>query len=101
MIKINSIVDQLFISEFDRRNIRLDEPLIKAIESVTKYDRINSEIVASSYKKTVWSKITKRIDDERTKGIYPTFEIADRNRFELIWFPYIREDDNTKRKCRS
>lgn len=55
---------------------------------------------ARKKQKRIWNLITKRIDEENRKGLYPTFKILDISTLELSWFPAVESSDSTRIKLK-
>jgi hypothetical protein len=90
------MLDRLFRTSYPTREIRLTEIVAMLAHSTLGYSQIDAESYAESNKRAIWSQIVVRLDEESRKGLYPTFEIIDANRFELAWFPRPKRNDDIR-----
>lgn len=97
MSELSVILEKLFRRSYPAR-FRLDEAIASVVPGVLGCDQIEAEAYAERMKQRIWSRLIRRLDEEANKGIYPTFKVIDADRFELAWFPMMKEDDDSQLK---
>jgi hypothetical protein len=97
-MSIKEVTKRIFRRTYQKRLLKVDEAVSLVAPNVLGSDQIKADWYAERNKRRVWKKLVDRIDDERGKGLYPTFTIVDTDRYQVAWFPKLRESDDSSLK---
>lgn len=88
---IQATTTRFFRSPHPRR-FRLAEELAALLAE--ELEPVEAERRAYSSESNFWNQIVERLDIERDRGLIPTFDIVDADRFELSWWASARSGDS-------
>lgn len=91
-MSIKAIIERLF-RQYHPRRFRIDEVVPLVVEDIFGYDPIEAEEYVRVHRKKIWNYVSRRVDEEKSKRLYPTFINLDPDRYEISWYPAEREDD--------
>jgi hypothetical protein len=94
--QIKTIIERVFRYKYPERILRLDEVVYDRLIEEFKYDEHTAVAFLRSNMNPLWTATVRRIDQEVYKGLFPTFQILDKSRYELIWFPAVWRTDTNK-----
>jgi hypothetical protein len=83
---------------YSRGLLRIDEAVSMVAPAVLECNQIEALSYAEANKRHIWKRLVERIDEERNKGLHPTFRVVDTNRYEFAWFPKLAESDPSSLK---
>ena len=92
MVSQSLIIERIFRAQYGQSVNRVDELIVDGAMQIG-LETAQAEEYAYRNRTRIWSRIVKRIDEEELKGLSATFEIVDRARYDLRWYPYINPGD--------
>lgn len=96
----DEIIRRLFRKRYSSRTVRLSTEIAAVAGELYGHGKYEAIAYADRITPSIWTALTKRLDEEARKQLNPTFEILDSDRFELIWHPAFRSRDSSKTKAR-
>jgi hypothetical protein len=91
----SEITRRIFRRTYKKRLLRIDEAVSLVAPPILGCNQIEADSYAERNKRYIWQGLVKRIDEERDKGLHPTFTIIDTDRYEFAWFPSLRTGDDS------
>ena len=87
MAKSQQIVDWYYEREFDRAIFDFDDHIVKAVQECFNKDPADTDSYLMGNRNSLWQSLTRRIAEDKERGIYPTFDISLDGVDRLIWYP--------------
>ena len=84
MSDLQKLLETIFRKSYSKRRIRLEDAIFEVAPQVLGGDSGRIEAYARRMKSRIWNELVKRLEVEKKKGLFPTFEIIDHNRFEML-----------------
>lgn len=95
------LLDWMFQQTFTQPRVKFQDLLTDAAEKALGKSRIDSEVYAQSRLNEMWNWILERLEDEKEKGLYPTFVPLSQNIKDLWWYPgYFQKGIKNKERYR-
>ena len=82
-----SIVNWYYVRDFDSAVVDFDDYLVDAVAQILGKDRIDAETYAASNSNQIWTLLRSRIDEDKRRGLYPTFAQVTQGVKRLFWYP--------------
>lgn len=92
------ILQNLYRSNHYKRVFKLYDEILYVLQNTLGQSKDDAEKAAARHEKKIWDALILKFDEEKSKGLYPTFEVADPIRRELLWFPAISSRDQYRER---
>ena len=73
--------------EFDHVAINFDDHLVDAVETSLGKSRIEAEFYAENHSERLWNRLRNQIEEDKNRGLYPTFSEVKSGFKRLFWNP--------------
>ena len=87
MANSQSIINWYYEQVFDHASLDFDDYLVDAVEQSLDKTRINAELYASNNTNKLWNDLRKKIEEDKSRGLYPTFSEVTADLKRLFWYP--------------
>lgn len=87
MANSKSIINWYYEQEFDRPSLDFDDHLADAIEQSLDKTRMDAERYARNNTNQLWDDLRKKIEEDKSRGLYPTFSEVTADLKRLFWYP--------------
>ena len=81
------VVSWYLEQDFDNVAISFDDHLVDAVEISLRKSRIEAEFYAENHSDRLWNLLRRQIEDDRQRGLYPTFSEVGFSFKRLFWNP--------------
>ncbi len=87
MANSQSIVNWYYEQVFDHASLDFDDHLADAVQQSLGKARIDAELYANNNTNKLWNDLRNQIEEDKSRGLYPTFSEVTAGVKRLFWYP--------------